>query len=174
MAKTTAAGGLNGGNRGKPKKCGIYMRVSTREADTSLKAQERALRKYVKRRNAKRGPGEQAWRVVGKFEDRASGKFKNQPGLAEALEDARRGKLDVLVVLRLDRIGRSLLGAVRVLPELRSYGCAVVSVADPHLDGTRPHGEFMLQLLTLLAEYERAAMSERARAAWRLRRSRDA
>ena len=77
--------------------------------------------------------------------------------------DATRRKFDVLVVWRLDRLGRNLKHLVTLLEDLQSVGVAFVSLGEG-IDCTTPAGRLQLHVLAALAEFERARIAERVRA----------
>lgn len=92
------------------------------------------------------------------FEDRASGAKDDRAGLARALEFVRAG--DVLVVWKLDRLGRSLSHLLAIVTSLKDKRVAFRSLTE-NLDTTTPSGEFLFQVFGALAQYERALIQER-------------
>lgn len=121
-----------------------YARVSTDEQDTA--AQQDALRA-------------QGCSVI--FEDKASGASKERPSLARALE--RVGKGDTLLVVRIDRLARSLAHLLEIVEILRAKGAYFRSINDP-IDTSSAQGMLMTQMLGAFAEFERALIRERTRA----------
>ena len=96
------------------------------------------------------------------YEDHGvSGAAVIRPGLTDALADAVKG--DVLVVWRLDRLGRSLPHLVEVINGLRDAGIGFRSLQE-QIDTTSAGGRFYLHILAALAEFERELISERTRA----------
>lgn len=93
------------------------------------------------------------------FHDRISGTRAERPGLAEALGYLRDRK-DVLVVARLDRLGRSLPDALRTVRELADRGIGLEAL-DVQLDTSTASGKMMLTLLLTLAEWEWDLLRER-------------
>jgi DNA invertase Pin-like site-specific DNA recombinase len=77
--------------------------------------------------------------------------------------DAKRRRFDVLVVWRLDRLGRNLKHLVMLLEDLQSVGIAFVSLGEG-IDCTTAAGRLQLHVLAALAEFERARIAERVRA----------
>lgn len=131
---------------------GLYARVSTHDQQT-IPLQIRALREYV----AKRG-----WRVAVQMKEIGSG--ASQRELREKLlEAARRREIDVVLVWRLDRWGRSLADLVATLQELERLGVGFVSLTEA-LDLTTPSGRAMAGMLAVFAEFEREILRERVRA----------
>ena len=96
------------------------------------------------------------------FEDHASGAKDDRAGLARALEFVRAG--DVLVVWKLDRLGRSLSHLLSIVTSLKDKQVAFRSLTE-NLDTTTPSGEFLFQVFGALAQYERALIQERVVAA---------
>ena len=92
------------------------------------------------------------------FEDHASGAKDDRAGLARALEFVRPG--DVLVVWKLDRLGRSLSHLLAIVTSLKKKQVAFRSLTE-NLDTTTPSGEFLFQVFGALAQYERALIQER-------------
>src|SRR4029078_8109944 len=79
------------------------------------------------------------------------------------LDAARRRDIDVIVVWRLDRWGRSMADLVTTLQELRDLDVGFVSLTEA-LDLTTPSGRAMAGLLAVFAEFEREILRERVRA----------
>lgn len=104
-------------------------------------------------------------------EHATSGAARDRPVLDALLDDARRGRFDVLVVGALDRIGRDVVRIVMVLDELHQAGVRVVSLREG-LDFGGPMGRAMAALLGAIAEIERAAIRERVRSGLRAARAR--
>src|SRR5690606_37539056 len=94
-------------------------------------------------------------------QDRASGARDDRPGLKACMKDLRAG--DVLVVWKLDRLGRSLSHLIRIVEELKERGVAFRSLTEA-IDTTTSHGAFLFNLFGSLAEYERALITERVNA----------
>ncbi len=100
--------------------------------------------------------------MAGEYLDEGvSGAQDSRPGLDGLLSDAQVGKLDLVVVWRLDRLGRSLKHLLKLLDELTSYGVGFTSLRDPGIDTTTASGRLLLQLLGAFAEFERNLIRER-------------
>lgn len=95
------------------------------------------------------------------FQEQASGGSRARPVLARVLE--RVGKGDTLVVVRLDRLARSLSHLLEVIEQLEARGAFFRSLQDP-IDTASPQGKFTLQVLGAAAEFERALIRERTKA----------
>jgi DNA invertase Pin-like site-specific DNA recombinase len=91
----------------------------------------------------------------------ASGAARARPVLAKLLASLGRG--DVLVVVRIDRLARSLSHLLEVIETLEARGAHFRSLGDP-IDTTSPQGKFTLQILGATAEFERALIRERTMA----------
>ena len=94
-------------------------------------------------------------------EEQASGGNRARPVLARVLE--RIGKGDTLVVVRIDRLARSLSHLLEVIERLEAKGAFFRSIQDP-IDTGSPQGKFTLQVLGAAAEFERALIRERTKA----------
>ena len=131
---------------------GLYARVSTHDQQT-LPLQMRAMREYA----AKRG-----WTIAVLIKEVGSGAAERE--LREKLlAAARRREIDVVLVWRLDRWGRSLVDLVVTLKELAELGVSFVSLTEA-LDLTTPTGRAMAGLLSVFAEFEHEILRERIRA----------
>jgi DNA invertase Pin-like site-specific DNA recombinase len=131
---------------------GLYARVSTEDQQT-IPLQIRAMRDYAARRG---------WAVAVEIKEVGSG--ASQRELREKLlEAARRREIDVVLVWRLDRWGRSVTDLLATLQELEHLGIGFVSLTEA-LDLTTPAGRAMAGLLAVFAEFEREILRERVRA----------
>ncbi|GAA4250781.1 helix-turn-helix domain-containing protein [Azospirillum formosense] len=123
-----------------------YARVST--ADQVLDAQIAALT----------GAGVDPSRI---YTDRISGAKAERPGLAELMRSLRPG--DVVVVYRLDRLGRSLLDLLDLVRRIEAAGAGLRSLHET-LDTTTPTGRLLFHLFGAIAEFERGLVRERTMA----------
>jgi len=96
------------------------------------------------------------------YEEHASGVRAARPELAAALRTGRAG--DVLVVWKLDRLGRSLKNLVEIVEDLTPREIGLQVLTGVPVDTTTPHGVFAFQLFAALAQYERALIQERVKA----------
>ena len=103
------------------------------------------------------------------LEEHASGADRSRPVLARILRDMRRG--DTLVVVRLDRLARSVSHLLAVIEQLEAAGAHFRSLRDP-IDTTTPQGMFSLQVLGAVAQLERSLIAERTKAGLRAARAR--
>jgi len=134
---------------------GIYARVSTTDKGQDVGLQLRDLEAYTKARG---------WTIRDRFVDEGiSGSQTKRPALDRLLAACRRRQVDVVLVWRLDRLGRSLKHLIMTLDEFQSLGVAFVSLNE-QLDCTTAAGQLLLHLLGAFAEFERAIIRERVKA----------
>ena len=98
--------------------------------------------------------------MVHEYVDQISGAKESRPALDALLRDARRRRFDVVLVWRLDRLGRNLRHLVALLGDLEALGVAFVSLGEG-IDCTTPAGKLQLHILAALAEFERDRLRER-------------
>src|SRR6202030_4676010 len=103
------------------------------------------------------------------LEEHASGADRGRPVLARLLREIRPG--ETLVVVRLDRLARSVSHLLAVIEQLEGKDAHFRSLRDP-IDTTTPQGMFSLQVLGAVAQLERALIAERTKAGLRAARSR--
>lgn len=118
-----------------------YARVST--DDQNLDLQQRALEAA-------------GCEIV--FTDQVSGAAEKRPGLDKAL--ARCGAGDVLVVWKLDRLGRSLSHLIAVIKALGDRGCEFQSLSES-IDTATAGGRLVFHMMGAIAEFERSLIAER-------------
>ncbi len=103
------------------------------------------------------------------FEDVASGSLKHRPELDRALDYVRAD--EVLVVWRLDRLGRGLKHLIELVEDLKARRVEFLSITEG-IDTTTPQGTLQFQLFGALAEFERSVILERTRAGMAAARAR--
>ena len=135
----------------------LYARVSTLNGqDPEMQLGE--LREYAVRRG---------WAQAGEYVDKGvSGSKDRRPALNRLMLDTKARRLDVVLVWKLDRFGRSLKYLVNTLAEFESVGVAFVSLRD-NLDLSTSTGRLMFHVIAAMAEFERALIQERVRAGLR-------
>src|SRR5450631_2158785 len=143
-----------GQRRKQPKmfRVGLYARVSTNDQQT-LPMQSRAMREYAARRG---------WTIALQVREVGSGAARRE-ARERLMEAARRREIDVVLVWRLDRWGRSVTDLLATLQELDHLGVSFVSLTEA-LDLTTPAGRAMAGLLAVFAAFEREILGERVRA----------
>lgn len=130
----------------------LYARVST--ADQNLEPQLHALREHAQRVGAE---------SVEFVDHGISGAKDRRPGLDAMMDACRRGEASAVVVVKLDRLGRSLHHLLTLLGELEALGIDLVSL-DDGLDTSTAVGRLFFQVRAAFSEYERALIVERVRA----------
>ena len=134
-------------------KVGLYARVSTKDKEQNPENQLIKLRQYCKAKD---------W-IFKEYTDHASGAKKDRPGLKSIMSDL--DKLDGILVLRLDRFGRSLQNLLDNLNQIRSQGKFFEAIDQGlKVSGKKdPMNDFMLAILGAAAEFERELISERVK-----------
>jgi DNA invertase Pin-like site-specific DNA recombinase len=146
----------------KTVRCAIYTRVSTDqglEQDfNSLDAQYDAASAYI------RSQAHAGWTLLrAKYDDGGfSGGNTDRPALQQLLEDVRSGKLDVIVVYKVDRLTRSLADFAKLVELFDAHGVSFVSVTQ-QFNTTTSMGRLTLNVLLSFAQFEREVTSERIR-----------
>src|SRR5436309_5672764 len=131
---------------------GLYARVSSNDQQT-LAMQNRAMREYAARRG---------WMIALQVREVNSGAARRE-AREKLLEAARRREIDLVLVWRLDRWGRSVTDLLATLQELDHLGVGFVSLTEA-LDLATAAGRAMAGLLAIFAEFEREVLRERTRA----------
>jgi DNA invertase Pin-like site-specific DNA recombinase len=130
-------------------RCALYARVST-EGQQSVPAQLEALREYAQRRG---------WTIAQEVAEVGSG-AKTRPKREALMREARARTIDAIVVVKLDRWGRSLADLVATMQELADLDVSFVSVRDS-IDMSTAAGRAMVALLCVFAAFERDLIIER-------------
>jgi site-specific DNA recombinase len=132
----------------------VYTRRSTDEEHQpySIEAQTLRLDAYIASQ-----PG---WVKTATFTDNASAKDTHRPGLRAALAAAKSGRIDILLVLKVDRFSRRQRDLVSLVEQLTSLNVAFVSATEA-FDTSTPAGRAMLQMLGTFAEFEREMIIDR-------------
>jgi DNA invertase Pin-like site-specific DNA recombinase len=136
----------------KDPRVAIYCRVST--TSQTVDPQELALQKYCEDRD---------WTQIRIFKDPAvSGMKDRRPGLDALMDAARRRAIDVVLIWKLDRLGRNLVHLVQALEEFRQLGIEFISTTES-FDTSTPHGRLLLNLTAMFSNFERDLISERVK-----------
>ncbi len=96
------------------------------------------------------------------FMDKMSGVKTERPGLTKCLATLESG--DILVVWRLDRLGRSMRHLINLIEDLRSRGVGFRSLNEGAIDTTSASGELIFNIFSALAQFERRLIQERTKA----------
>jgi len=146
----------------KKLRCAIYTRKSTDEGldqeYNSLEAQRDAALAFI---TSQRHEG---WVVLDdEYNDGGfSGGNTNRPSLKRLLEDVEQGKVDVVVVYKIDRLSRSLVDFAQMVATFEKYGVTFVSVTQ-QFNTTTSMGRLTLNILLSFAQFEREVTGERIR-----------
>jgi site-specific DNA recombinase len=146
----------------KPVHCAIYTRVSTDQGlehdFNSLDAQYDASQAYI------RSQAHAGWTLLrAKYEDGGfSGGNTDRPALQRLLDDVRAGKVDVIVVYKVDRLTRSLADFAKLVELFDQHDVSFVSVTQ-QFNTTTSMGRLTLNVLLSFAQFEREVTSERIR-----------
>lgn len=134
-----------------------YVRVSRvgdREGEgfISPDVQERAIREWAERNGAQV--------VMEPPELNVSGGTMDRPVFNDIMGKVRAGRSGGIVVYKLDRFARSLLGAVTTLSELGEHGAVLASATEPELDYSTPSGEAFMNQMFTFAQFVRSTLKE--------------
>jgi DNA invertase Pin-like site-specific DNA recombinase len=144
------------------RKCAVYTRRSRDQGPdyelTSLEAQHVICSAYI------RSQAHKGWiEVDRRYEDAAqSGATLERPGMQELLADVERGRIDVVVVYKLDRLSRSLLDFVRLLDVFQRYGVSFACITQ-NFDTADSLGRLVMNILLTFAQFEREMTGDRIR-----------
>ena len=139
----------------------IYARVSTDEQSTD--AQLRDLRQYASSRG---------WTNVQEFIDKGiSGSKDSRPAWNKLWDDIQKGRVNVLLVHALDRLGRSLPHLVKIITTCVERDITLVSFRE-NIDLSTSTGRMIVGIFSVLAEYERQIIIDRTRSGMRAAKAR--
>lgn len=125
-------------------KLGIYGRVSMR--DQNIETQLMPLREFCAR---------QKYPVIDEYLDNGvSGKKESRPEFDRLMADVRNGRINYVLIYKLDRIGRSLQHLLNILSEFKNLNVELKSYTQ-NLDTSTPEGRMFWKQLAVFAEYER-------------------
>ncbi|QTD56913.1 recombinase family protein [Parasphingorhabdus cellanae] len=148
--------------RAKRKRCAIYTRKSTEEGleqdFNSLDAQREACAAYIL------SQASEGWEAVSELYDDGgwSGGTMDRPALAQLLADVKAGKVDIIVVYKVDRLTRALADFAKIVEILDDNDASFVSVTQS-FNTTTSMGRLTLNVLLSFAQFEREVTGERIR-----------
>src|SRR5512144_3161481 len=143
-------------------RCGVYTRVSTDERldmeFNSLDAQREAALSYIASQK------HEGWILVGdRYDDGGfSGGTMDRPALQRLLRDVETGRIDVVVVYKVDRLSRSLIDFARIVEVFDKHNVSFVSITQ-QFNTTTSMGRLTLNILLSFAQFEREVIGERIR-----------
>ena len=150
------------GSARKVMRCAIYTRKSTEHnldlEFNSLDAQREACEAYIK------SQAHEGWRLIrGRYDDGAfSGASLDRPALQELLVEVRAGRIDIIVVYKVDRLTRSLADFAKLVELFDQHAVSFVSVTQS-FNTTSSMGRLTLNVLLSFAQFEREVIGERVR-----------
>lgn len=144
-------------NENKKEIVGLYPRVSTEDQSRfghSLDEQESRMRDLCKFKNY------EIYKVY--REEGASAKNTNRPKFKEMLEDIKAGKINKIIIFKLDRLTRSIQDLENICKFLDKYNCGLESISE-EINTSNANGKFFIRMLTILAQLEIERTSERTK-----------
>ncbi len=131
-----------------------YTRVSG--DDQILDPQQREINAHCARNG---------WKIVDRFSDVMSGGRAVRPGMEALVSRCQQGGVEAVVVVKLDRLGRSLLNVVTLIDRLAKMGTAIICISQGiDTRQSNPCGRVTYQILAAIAEFEKSLISERTKA----------
>ncbi len=139
-----------------PSRTAIYIRVSTQEQAIegySIQAQTERLQAYCKAKG---------WGIFHTYTDAGfSGSNMQRPALSQLIEDVEEGRVDCVLVYKLDRLSRSQKDTLHMIEDVfLDHGCDFVSMSE-NFDTSTPLGRAMIGILSVFAQLEREQIRER-------------
>src|ERR1700733_8147414 len=135
------------------KRVGVYCRVSTKDQQTIQ--QQEILKEFC----VKSG-----YIIFDTYLDEGESALRsNRPQYMRILEDARKRKIDLILVYKIDRFSRSVKELLNTMDLLKDYKVDFMSYMDRGMDTTTSSGKFMFQILASVSEFERNIISERTK-----------
>ena len=138
----------------------LYARVSTNKQDETLQLPR--LREYAARKGLE---------IFREYSDIATGKNADRPGWKALLSDAYRGEFDAVIVVKLDRIMRSLQQMLDVFETFINLKIEIITVEQGPLNLTSSMGKLQARLLAMLADWEAEIISDRTKEGLAARRA---
>ena len=132
-------------------KVAIYCRVSTEEQDADK--QEAICKEYCNR---------MGFDIFNVYKDIISGATSSRPNFNILIDDMRESKFDVIMVTKLDRLGRSLQHLLSLFNEFNKRAIQFIAVTQ-NIDTTTSAGKLQMQIMGAFPEFERNIISERTK-----------
>lgn len=131
----------------------VYVRVSTADQRNAMQLTE--LCEYATR---------MGWEMR-EYSDTMSGSKARRPGLDRLMDDARLRKIDIVLIWKMDRFGRSLKDLINNILLLDGYGVRFIALTQGiDTDRKNPASRFMVHILAAVAEFEREMLVDRVNA----------
>jgi len=138
----------------KKERVALYARVSTTKQDETLQLPR--LRKLAELRG---------FEIYKEYQDEASGKDQFRPSWQNLMADAKEHRFDAIMVVKLDRVMRSVVNLNTVLGQLQVYKVRLITEDMGEINPNNPNGKLLMQFLAAIAEWERETISTRTREA---------
>jgi len=135
-------------------KVALYARVSKADESQDPENQLMRLREYAKQHE---------WEILREYSDRASGADASRPELDRMMADARAHRFSLVLVVKVDRLARSVSNLYSLLSELDEFGVKF-HCTDQNISTESATGKLLLSVLAGIAEFERELISDRTKA----------
>jgi DNA invertase Pin-like site-specific DNA recombinase len=142
----------------------LYARVSTEKDDRKGENGETVKRQdpEVQLIKLREFAHNREYKVVKEYTDRASGSNAYRPGFEEMMKAAFHREFDIILIVRLDRITRSLSNLLSIMEELQRAKVDLIAT-DQSIALDSPNGKLMVHLLGAFAEWEKEIIRERVK-----------
>lgn len=134
-------------------KVALYARVSRHDKDQNPENQMLKLREFAERHE---------WIVAKEYSDVASGAAPSRPALDQMLGAARGRQFDAILLVRIDRLGRSVSNLLNIAQDLEHFGVDLVCT-DQNIDTSSSSGKVFFIMLSAFAEFELNVLRERTK-----------
>jgi len=139
--------------------CAIYTRVSTdtqaEKEFSSCEAQEEKIKSFIK--------SQTNWKVFKVYSDPGyTGANLNRPALKELLEDIKQGKVNIVLVYKIDRLTRSPKDFYQLIELFEKHNVSFISITE-RFDTSTPAGRLLRNIMLTFAQFERELASERTK-----------
>jgi len=137
-------------SQNKKLRCAIYTRTSEKQDNNSKNWQRESAERYVQEKEPDR------WTVLPEFYDDSgfSGGTMDRPGLQRLLDDVNAGKIDVVVIFRLDRLSRDVSGFQKIVETFTERDVCIAVVTES-FNFNDPIGHMFLKIITSAAQAEK-------------------
>ena len=117
------------------KRCGLYVRVASEVPPNTLETQVDALKAFV---NSKRGTTDESWEIAQIYRDNGkSGNTTDRPGYQKMLSDVRAKRIDILLCIKFDRLGRSFMNLMELFRVLEQHEIELISLEKGNWDASK-------------------------------------
>ena len=134
-------------------KVALYARVSRHDKDQDPDNQLMKLRSFIE---------SHGWAVYGEYVDMKSGADASRPDLDRMLKAARGHAFSAIIIVRLDRIGRSVKNLLNLIDDLKRFNVELICT-DQEIDTSTPTGKLLFTLLGAVSEFELELIRDRTK-----------